>query len=847
MSGEYALLKQPDGLISPHPKRVEQRSRRLHYIGLVTLLVGLTALTLSILNTTNRYSLARIQNAWDTSSPEGHILDEPFERCVAGEPATASPPASVNLWASLSVPEALEIRKWLNEPDRHLNLTTSGEANLNDNVVFGIEAARPPKVQALAYLDSPGPATLRKLPQRFAKVIIHHGAAPVPIIKEYMVGPLPVGPQTEMSEVKGIYHRDDIPYNARGQVNPTELAPLISSIMPQLAEATQELFDAVAVGLPNDTLVAGASAPFGFDGSFRRMWISWRRNVPGPYLHPIGFFQYVEASGTDPSQWKMLKLVYNHQIFSSADSFMEAFRNGTLKRLPNRPDQRRDQSWSTRKRVGPRLDLDHLPGPRSVSFAGLRFRVDRKLQYISWMGWGLYLGFNRDMGMSLWDIRFRGERIIYEISPQEAMAQYAGNDPTQATTAWLDSYFGMGSTTRDMLPGYDCPHEAVYLPATVHTVQGSSTRERAICIFEQDTGRPLTRHTGYLEGEFGAVKGFVLTVRTISTVGNYDYLFDYMFQMDGTIEVRLSASGYLQGGFWEDNQASYGAKIRDTTMGNLHDHLINYKVDLDIAGLENSLLHTSTAQEEVEQLWLDEDDWGKTSIQQKITREYITNEDDAMLKYPQNFQGGYAFVNKDAMNRWDNPRGYAIHAGLSPIHNTVVGSKRLLKNAQWARYNLAVSKRKESEPASSSMWNLHLPGAPVVDFHKFFDSESIVQEDLVAWINVGTHHLPQAEDAPNTRTNVAASSFFLTPLNYFDYDVSIDASNAVLLRAPLEAGGTFSFDDYGVKPKNCLPDPVPVFEYSGMKNFDPDGNLRVLDVEKMRQEAELTHRIKVEF
>jgi primary-amine oxidase len=39
------------------------------------------------------------------------------------------------------------------------------------------------------------------------------------------------------------------------------------------------------------------------------------------------------------------------------------------------------------------------------------------------------------------------------------------------------------------------------------------------------------------------------------------------------------------------------------------------------------------------------------------------------------------------------------------------------------------------------MWNQHLPGAPMVDFHKFFDGENITQEDLVAWVNIGTHHL----------------------------------------------------------------------------------------------------------
>lgn len=89
----------------------------------------------------------------------------------------------------------------------------------------------------------------------------------------------------------------------------------------------------------------------------------------------------------------------------------------------------------------------------------------------------------------------------------------------QTTTAWLDRYFGMGSSVRDLLPGYDCPIEAVFLPATTHSNTGSITRDRAICIFEQDTGKPITRHTGFMEGEFGAVKGYVLTIRSISTVG----------------------------------------------------------------------------------------------------------------------------------------------------------------------------------------------------------------------------------------------------------------------------------------------------------------------------------------
>ena len=75
-----------------------------------------------------------------------------------------------------------------------------------------------------------------------------------------------------------------------------------------LTSFAQDLFGGVALGLLNDTLIAGASGPLSFDGSFRRTWVSWRRNVAGPWLHPVSFFQYVDFSGTDPAQWKLLKV-----------------------------------------------------------------------------------------------------------------------------------------------------------------------------------------------------------------------------------------------------------------------------------------------------------------------------------------------------------------------------------------------------------------------------------------------------------------------------------------------------------------------------------------------------------
>ncbi|KAI0646161.1 amine oxidase catalytic domain-containing protein [Trametes meyenii] len=849
-AGYEPLLKgdpEFEGLPEPTPRTSRPfRSRRFVFSLLALLgVVGFSAF----------YALSPSQSARYAAEhllPGGAFVNgagEQLQKCPSGLPPAAAPPAKLNPFASLTIDDTVAIADWLFAPERALNLTLGTKAGLADNFIYHIDAFRPAKRDALAYLDHPD-RDAAVPPERFARVTIHHGAASEPYVMDHLVGPLPVGPKTRIRKLTEIYHRDSIPYNARGFTSGSELTPLLVDYMPKLADATEDLFGGSARGLPNDTLVAGVMAPLSFDGSFRRGWISWRRNTPGPWLHPVNFFQYVDFTGTDPSKWKLLKLVYNHQVFNSTEAFLSAYNDGTLKRLPNRPDQDPAQGgWSTRKRPeGSSLrDLDHLPGPRSVSFGGLRFRLDRAQQYVSWMGWGLYLGFDRDMGLSLWDLRFKGERIIYELAPQEAIAQYAGNDPMQTTTAWLDRFFGMGSAVRDMIPGYDCPHEAVYLPATTHNFEGSIVRERAICIFEHDTARPITRHTGYSEGEFGATRGFELVIRSVSTVGNYDYLFDYIFQIDGTIEVRLSASGYLQGGYWEPSQEGYGTAIRDTTMGSLHDHVINYKVDLDVAGTENSLLFTSTAQETITQPWF-EDDWGAEVVQQKISKRYIENEDDALLKFPANLQGGYSLVNKDALNRWGIPRGYAIHPGYSPVHNTVVGSKRLLNNANWARYNLAVSKRKDTEPTSSCQWNLNLPGHPMVDFHKFFDGENITQQDLVAWVNVGMHHLPQAEDSPNTRTNLAASSFFLTPLNYFDADVSTESTNAVLLSAPGAPGRPWAVDDYGVAPAHCAPAAVPPLEYVGVRAFDLAGRpAPPATADEMRKSAELFHRIKIEL
>jgi primary-amine oxidase len=219
MDARYKLLKAsvPDKNIS--------KSNKMLYIGLMFALVFL------ISHFHVQYTPAEqftVEPLFDT---EGVL------QCPSALPLPASPPAPVNLWASLDLEDAAQIRQWLHAPERMLNLTRVDTRYVSsDNMLYNLEAYYPSKAEALAYLGSPSSVPR---PDRYARVTVHHGARLEPVIKDYLVGPLPVGPQTEMRELTSIYHRNDIPFHARGIAINNEIVQFLSGMMAPLADATK--------------------------------------------------------------------------------------------------------------------------------------------------------------------------------------------------------------------------------------------------------------------------------------------------------------------------------------------------------------------------------------------------------------------------------------------------------------------------------------------------------------------------------------------------------------------------------------------------------------------------------
>ena len=106
-------------------------------------------------------------------------------------------------------------------------------------------------------------------------------------------------------------------------------------------------------------------------------------------------------SGTDIGLYHIVKLYHNQQVYESVNDFVAAWKAGKLVRTP---PETISPDWAGRKRRHHRRELDDRPGPKLVYPGGARFKVDEEEQWVPWMGWSFYFSFERDMGVSLWDV-----------------------------------------------------------------------------------------------------------------------------------------------------------------------------------------------------------------------------------------------------------------------------------------------------------------------------------------------------------------------------------------------------------------------------------------------------------
>lgn len=695
-----------DPMVRKKPSPPSNKTLMLKVIAISFVIISIALLIALIVVATK----ARNSEEADVNKSSVSTDGNKVETCATGMLSPDQTPKSAGVFDDLTVNEIIAVRDYLMGRNE-LNLTEYEKATVDSNYIYSVQLLPPSKDEVLAYLDSNGDK-----PERKAIAVVFNGANDPPLVREYIVSPVGNPSNHVTRDIPG-RHKDFVPFNARPFDSVIEAVALHEGIVKiasqKLSKLMQESYDGYSYG--NDCtekcFTFLFTSPMGFTSEDRFTSIFFLRQVKGNFQHPVDLSLLVDHAGADVSKWKILSVIYNNQTFVSVDELVEKYNKGSVNKIKIAAPVEGPLFSSYERRGDPQPDKP-MRGPELYEPDGKRYTV--KGRHVSYMSWSFLFRMDSNSGMQVYDVKFNNERIIYELSLQEAAATYSGYYPNPSWNNFLDSNWAMGKSSYEMVRGVDCPNTATFFDL-VHMIGTGKpqTFHNAICVFELNTGLPLRRHydSNFMGGYnfYGGMANQVLVLRTVATVYNYDYVFDFIFYQNGVIEVKVAASGYILGAFYDSNVSPYSYELHEHLTSGTHDHLINYKVDLDVSGRKNSYETIEIGIENITERWFP----NRRRVQKVLKRSVKNTELDAAYKFNFDTPKYLNFVNDAKKNRMGVSKGYRIQLG-NILKQLYPEDWMITPMMSWSLYQLAVTKYKENETHSSSIYNQNSPSDPQV-------------------------------------------------------------------------------------------------------------------------------------
>jgi primary-amine oxidase len=409
---------------------------------------------------------------------------------------------------------------------------------------------------------------------------------------------------------------------------------------------------------------------------------------------------------------------------------------------------------------------------------GRNFTIDG--HEITWGNWRFHARIDGRVGtvisLARWQDQAALRSVLYQGYLSEMFVPYMDADYGWYSRTYFDTgEYGAGTMATPLKAGVDCPATAAFLPATFGDDKGEPiTTPNALCVFERSSGDPIWRHAEPLNQTYEGRSNVELVVRMAAAVGNYDYLFDWVFNDAAEIEARVGATGIdsvkgVATRSMTDATAAadtrYGTLVRPNLVAVNHDHYFNFRLDLDIDGPGNSF---------------NEDKYRAVALPPESPRRSLyvveprvaATESEAALNTghePSKFR----VINEAKPNGVGNPVSYEIlfanHAKLM-----LDADDWPARRAGFLRRDLWVTPYTPVERYAGGEYMFQSTGSDGLAAWTARDRR-IRNQDIVVWVNMGMHHLTRAEDLPVMPT--IWHSFRLRPHNFFDRNPAIDLRN----------------------------------------------------------------------
>lgn len=636
-------------------------------------------------------------------------------------------PSDPPMFRDLTGVEITNLRNYLYE-ERTFNLKRNEPVVISSSFLFLAELHLPNKSQALKALDAKTEA-----PSREARVVLFRGDKTIPVVEEYVIGPLANISYHRLLVSKHYQRPAPFLFRPHSQVEYAEVEKLLLDVDIVLSRVLLDSYGARFFNCDQKCLVLyrwTAVSPTVSGKDRRKVWYWAHYSTEYYLLNPVDFFVLFNLHGSDPSMYRVESVWYNGQVFDTAEHLADAFTADTISKSYMRfPELEAPTHFSTLNLRGKhQFPEENMRGPKQVEPDGSRYGV--KDRHVRYMGWDFDFRMSTSTGPQLFDIKHLGRRVVYELSLQEISSFHSGFKPWNRYSDMLYSNLMLGYHARNLVPGADCPSSASFVSATHLTEQhdGPVTYERAFCLFEQSTGVPLRRHHAYdiKSGRFyGSLEDIVLVLRSIITVYNQDYVVDFLFHQNGAIEVKTAMTGYIMAMLHSPEEGRYGFRLRERLIGTVSQHLFHFKVDIDVNGIKNRYESL-----QFEPHVINNNDWSiekNARFEQiKFTRNSKMTELHTLYNHNASLPTYHIFHNKDHKTTFHDPRAYRLHidSGFTQLLSQNIGNEPSIK---WARYQMAITRRKEDEEQSSSMYGMWDSKEPIVNFQSFIDdNESII-------------------------------------------------------------------------------------------------------------------------
>jgi primary-amine oxidase len=417
----------------------------------------------------------------------------------------------------------------------------------------------------------------------------------------------------------------------------------------------------------------------------------------------------------------------------------------------------------------------------SVMPAASDIVVDRHL--VRWHKWQFYAVLHPREGLVLYDVRFDDggalRPIAYRLSLSEIYVPYGLGDENWAWRSAFDvGEYNAGTLAQSLEVHRDVPDNAQFMDALFFSDTGPNEENptgsvefpHSVALYERDAGLLWTRTD---PTTYGRDTRFAreLVVTWNCWIGNYIYGFDWIFKLDGSIEVRVALTGTTLNRGTDATPEPSAPKLGKDAAGVWvsapnHQHFFSFRLDLDVDGPSNHAL-----QMEVAHL---ADTGFKNSFAASMEHVGVEGYRDA-----DPFAARHWHVESaEVKNRVGKPTGYAIEPGNVAVPYSAPDFPAL-ERAAFAQHQAWFTRYKEGELYAAGQFPNQaktLDGLPSY----VAGGESIDRQDLVLWYTTGFTHVTRPEDFPVMSTEYV--SFRLSPRGFFTRNPALEVADQVMSR-----------------------------------------------------------------